>query len=316
MPKVSVIVPVYNAGKALIPCLESIAGQTLKDIEVLLILDCPTDGSDKVAKEFSAKDSRFVVIENESNLHVGKSRNRGLEHATGEYIGFCDHDDTMRADMLEIMYGAAKEYGVKFVSSRFYPSDSESIAITLKSVDTEFYSLLQINPNNTVWSHIYEAKFLKQNNIKFVDARNFYAEDLLFNVDVLATCLRQSVSQFADVNLRLYYHDTYGTGGTYEYRKMDNMLNTCDYICSVIDELNYTDLKYNMPAVEAFAYILYRSIRIEIKTLGLAKGFRRLYRLRDFPRVCKVLKSHKALYVPRLTPPKNLFLLLLKCLCR
>ena len=76
-PKVSIIIPVYNAGEYLARCLESVVSQTLKDIEIVLVLDNPTDGSDLVAEEYSQKDSRIKIIKNEKNLHIGFSRNKG-----------------------------------------------------------------------------------------------------------------------------------------------------------------------------------------------------------------------------------------------
>ena len=93
MPKVSIIVPVYNAGIYLKGCLDSILQQTLCDIEVILILDCPTDGSDVICQKYAEKDNRIRIIWNEKNLHIGLSRNKGLEIATGEYIAFSDNDD-------------------------------------------------------------------------------------------------------------------------------------------------------------------------------------------------------------------------------
>ena len=87
-PKVSIIVPIYNAGKFLEKCLDTLVNQTLKDIEIILVLDCPTDGSDRIAREYAEKDPRIRLIINEQNLNIGLSRNEGLKIAQGEYIGF------------------------------------------------------------------------------------------------------------------------------------------------------------------------------------------------------------------------------------
>ena len=76
-PKVSIIVPVYNAGSYFSKLLDSLTGQTLKEIEIILVLDCPTDGSDRVAEEYAARDGRIVLVRNRENLHVGFSRNEG-----------------------------------------------------------------------------------------------------------------------------------------------------------------------------------------------------------------------------------------------
>ena len=70
-PKVSIIVPIYNAGKFLEKCLDTLVNQTLKDIEIILVLDCPTDGSDRIAREYAEKDPRIRLIVNEQNLNIG-----------------------------------------------------------------------------------------------------------------------------------------------------------------------------------------------------------------------------------------------------
>ena len=80
-PKVSIIVPIYNAGKFLEKCLDTLVNQTLKDIEIILVLDCPTDGSDRIAREYAEKDPRIRLIINEQNLNIGLSRNEGLKIA-------------------------------------------------------------------------------------------------------------------------------------------------------------------------------------------------------------------------------------------
>lgn len=85
--KVSVIVPVYNAGVHLKKCLGSLSSQTLKEMEIILVLDCPTDGSDKVAEEFAQRDSRFRILRN-SRTFISETRNEGLKVAKGEYVAF------------------------------------------------------------------------------------------------------------------------------------------------------------------------------------------------------------------------------------
>ena len=106
MTKISVIVPVYNVRKYLSKCLDSLINQTLKDIEIICINDGSTDDSLKLLEEYAAKDSRINVI-NQQNQGVGAARNRGLETAQGEYVGFCDPDDWVDADFFESVYSAS-----------------------------------------------------------------------------------------------------------------------------------------------------------------------------------------------------------------
>ena len=118
-PKVSIIIPVYNAGGYLVRCLDSVVSQTLKDIEIILVLDNPTDGSDLVAEQYSQKDNRIKIIKNENNLHIGCSRNKGLEIAQGEYVGFADHDDYCQPEMFEMLYKNAVEFQADVVVSDY-----------------------------------------------------------------------------------------------------------------------------------------------------------------------------------------------------
>ena len=99
-PKVSVIVPVYNAQSHLRQCLDSIMGQTLREIEILCVDDGSTDGSAQILEEYKGCDPRLHVIMQE-NIGAGAARNRGLAEASGEYLSFLDADDFFEPDMLE-----------------------------------------------------------------------------------------------------------------------------------------------------------------------------------------------------------------------
>ncbi len=107
-PKVSIIVPVYNAEDYLRGCIASICAQTLKDWELILINDGSKDHSGAICDEFAEKDPRIRVIHKE-NGGVSKARNTGLAQARGEYIGFVDADDTVVPEMFERLYHVARQ---------------------------------------------------------------------------------------------------------------------------------------------------------------------------------------------------------------
>lgn len=102
MPKVSVIVPVYNAEKYLSECVDSILNQTIEDIECMLVDDGSTDGSPAICDLYAAKDPRVKVI-HKDNGRAASARNAGLRIATGDYIAFVDADDWISPDMYEKM---------------------------------------------------------------------------------------------------------------------------------------------------------------------------------------------------------------------
>lgn len=106
--KISVIVPCYNIKEYLPRCIESILAQTYRNLEVILISDGSTDGTDEVIKEYADKDSRIVPIF-KKNSGVSDTRNKGLDIATGDYIGFVDGDDYIEPEMYETLLKNAIE---------------------------------------------------------------------------------------------------------------------------------------------------------------------------------------------------------------
>lgn len=108
VPKISIIVPVYNVEKYLARCIDSILEQTFSDFECLLIDDGSPDCSGALCDEYAHKDNRIHVI-HQKNAGVSAARNRGLDAARGEWICFVDSDDWCAKDMLSLLYGAAFE---------------------------------------------------------------------------------------------------------------------------------------------------------------------------------------------------------------
>lgn len=108
-PLISVIVPVYNQEAFLPTCIESLTGQTYRNLEILLINDCSADGSLAVIQRYAALDTRIVVIDSEKNCGTCASRNKGLALAKGEFIGFMDHDDQADARMFELLLRSLME---------------------------------------------------------------------------------------------------------------------------------------------------------------------------------------------------------------
>ena len=106
---ISVIIPVYNPGKHLVKCMESIINQTHKNLEIILIDDGSSDGSSAVCDEYATKDSRIISI-HQQNSGVSKARNRGLEIATGDYLHFPDSDDYIEPDTYEYLLNIIDEY--------------------------------------------------------------------------------------------------------------------------------------------------------------------------------------------------------------
>lgn len=107
--KVSVIVPVFNPGEGIRKCIQSLIGQTLRDIEIIFVDDCGTDNAMTYIKKAAQKDDRIKIQKNPKNMGAGQSRNIGINIATGEYLSFIDPDDYIFPDFLELLYEKAVE---------------------------------------------------------------------------------------------------------------------------------------------------------------------------------------------------------------
>ena len=107
--KISVIIPIYNVEKFLIQTLDAVRFQTYKDLEIVCVLDCPTDNSEKILKEIAKEDSRVKLVEHSKNMGLPAARNSGVENATGEYIHFMDSDDLLSPNFYDVMISAAEQ---------------------------------------------------------------------------------------------------------------------------------------------------------------------------------------------------------------
>ena len=114
-PCVSIILPVYNVAKFLPIALDSAINQTLKDIEIICVDDCSTDGSYEIALEYAKKDSRIVVIKQDFNQGEVVAKYTGAKIARADYIGTIDPDDFAEDCMYEKMYDAIQKYNVDMV---------------------------------------------------------------------------------------------------------------------------------------------------------------------------------------------------------
>ena len=108
MPKISVIIPVYNVEKYLGWCLDSVIHQTLQDIEIICVNDGSTDNSLKILEDYAKRDNRIKII-NKSNEGLGAARNSGIRISNGDYLYYLDSDDWISLDCLEKLYNQITE---------------------------------------------------------------------------------------------------------------------------------------------------------------------------------------------------------------
>ena len=214
-PKVSIIVPVYNAEKYLERCINSLISQTLEDIEIILVDDSSNDSSLEICRKYETEDSRIKVIHKE-NEGAGKARNAALKVATGKYIGFADSDDYVACDMFKTLYEKAEKYnsdlimsGVLFVDGNMFSKDGLCICKTYFDKDTHFENSEELTklkmgivgsePDDTddskygmsIWKNLYRHEIIKKNNIVFESEREMLSEDALFMIDYIS-CIKKA----------------------------------------------------------------------------------------------------------------------------
>lgn len=143
MVKVSVILPIYNEEKYLAQCLDSICGQTLKEIEIICVDDGSTDSSPQILETYAQKDSRIQLIR-QKNRFAGAARNKGMEHASGKYLSFLDADDYYAPEMLEKMEQEAEKSQADIVICR-YAQCCESEGMEGQQTDSWDYEDLFLN---------------------------------------------------------------------------------------------------------------------------------------------------------------------------
>lgn len=197
---VSVIVPVYNSEKYLEKCLDSLTRQKLKQIEFIVIDDGSTDGSYKIMQEFQKKDKRFKIF-SKQNEGVGKTRNRGLKIAKGEYVGYVDSDDFVSSDYFLKLYEKAKKWDADVAVAWNVSVVEENMIIpkwrpVFAYKDKEFledFSFL-IGDAGEQWDKIYKMSFLEKNYIKSLDGRLWF-EDVWFSTLVAIYAKRVAISK-------------------------------------------------------------------------------------------------------------------------
>ena len=173
MTKVSVLAPIYNIEKYLDECLASLAKQTLKDIEIICINDGSTDNSPKILQKYAKKYSNFVVI-NKQNSGYGDSMNKGLEKATGEYIGIVESDDFIESDAFKKLYELAHKTKADIVKANYFYHSKEGDVLHEVIKNQKLGTPLSLADDTSIlleepgiWSAIYRRKFLQENKINF-----------------------------------------------------------------------------------------------------------------------------------------------------
>lgn len=202
--KVSVIVPVYNAGKYLKEMANSLLSQTCKEMEFIFVDDCSTDNSLEILSELEkADEERIIIIKLDKNQGPGAARNIGIRYASGEYIGFADSDDLVKSNMYECMYEKAIENDYEIVECGYYNErKNQEIILWDYSIEGEVSlenRVKMIMSCGFICCKLYKREFIIDSGIEFIP------EIPLEDVDFLNR-LYCRVNRVGIVNEILYYY--------------------------------------------------------------------------------------------------------------
>lgn len=173
MQKVSVVVTVYNVEKFIRRCIESIQNQTIKDIEIIVVDDGTPDNSMSIVEEIAHNDERIRIILHEKNMGLMWARKSGYMAANGEYIAFCDSDDYLPENSIELLLKEAEETQADIVSGNYTHVKLDGSQIVCRNQLkygndklSVFKSLLKNEMKHTIWGKLYRASILKDYSYK------------------------------------------------------------------------------------------------------------------------------------------------------
>lgn len=313
MPKISVIIPIYNVEKYLKKCLDSVINQTLKDIEIILVDNGANLAEKDIIKDYKKLDSRIIVIEFTNNLGYGKAINEGIKISKGKYISIIESDDYVDLSMFTELYSLAEKYEVDIIKSGYNEFNSNYSRKQLCDLNIPCNQVFRIVDypiflvkHPSIWSCLYKKEFLERQNIKFFEHNGTAWVDNPFQLETLYTAEKI-----------LYCPKAY-----YNYRKFrqgnaSSLLEgiSIPYIC-VKDMMKIVE-KYNITDSEIICCILKRLviyIDIIISQLNI-KNFK--IALDSINKMLDILMSYdledeKVLGYIKLKNKTNLFLYIFK----
>lgn len=302
MTKVSLIVPIYNSQNYLEKCIKSLISQTLKDIQIILINDGSTDNSEKIIKSFD--DKRIVYI-SKNNEGIGKTRNLGIDKATGEFLAFVDSDDYLNEHFCEYMYQKAVNDDCDLVVCDFFEERNTLVGIKFKDFkDTnlretpELINYINLGPCNK----LYKKSLFDDKSNRFEE--NLKYEDAPFVVKMLV-----SANRIGKVNDYLTYYVIHSNSETtIRDKRMYDILEITDIIVNDLKKVDYpNDSLVSLAVMILTDYTIQQRYISDVKYRhdfinkafkylnNLDRKWRRCSYLKRFPSLKRYVKTSKLL---------------------
>lgn len=279
-PDISVVIPVYNVGKYLRECLDSIILQTFPEWECICVDDGSTDSSLAILDEYAAKDSRFSVIRGEHS-NAGHCRNVGLDIANGRYLLFLDSDDVFSPDLFEVLLSGAEKNNADIAacSSKMFidgsPVEPDDLPEEVIWEETSFDSVK--NPFMQLatmpWNKLFRTAFVRENGLRYLEQVS--TNDFTFCALAIAL---SSKSVVTDLRLVMYRQHA-SSIQAHKSKNPENYLHAVGAVCDI--------LKASKRTTDAvwwkFAEVFVGGLNWELKTQTTAKAYFSLQRMsRDF----------------------------------
>lgn len=271
MIEVSVVVPIYNAGKKLEKCIKSILNQTFTNFELILVNDGSTDNSINICKKYELKDNRVRVIDKKNEGSIA-TRNRGVMEASGDYIMFVDADDYIATTAIEKLYIDAKDKNLDIIvcntykvlgdraiikqinNSHYFKNDKIYEGNDIKDKLAEAY--LHGHPfPASIHSKLYKRELLLSSG-KYLDRIKFLGDDMYYNLEMFLKAKKVKV-----IREPLYYYRTGGFTSRYMPHHFYDIVNGYEIQKEVIEEY-YIDTK--VERYKGISIMLLNSLRTSL----------------------------------------------------
>ncbi|MDR0967922.1 MAG: glycosyltransferase [Rickettsiales bacterium] len=185
---ISVIIPVYKSEPYLVRCLDSVVGQTYRDLEIICVDDGSPDKSIDILKKYAKKDKRIKIIR-QKNMGLSDARNNGFAAATGDWVHYLDSDDWIDNDYYEKMLSSATKANADVAVSGFDNENSYNHSINYSKLMTlktlrERVRGTRVIANNYVWRYLSRRDFLTQNKLFFPTGLRAM-EDAFFSLELV-----------------------------------------------------------------------------------------------------------------------------------
>lgn len=232
MDKVSVVIPVYNSEKYIKRCLDSVLAQEYSNIEVILVEDCSKDNSLKICRDYVSRNTNVILVNHDVNQGQTKSRNEGLEKATGRWVTFLDSDDAMDSDTIKQFVYYITKYpadilmcGYRIVNQNcqeeIHKADLKDGIYSRKEFAKKIFKEIMPDVMSCIGSKFYSVDFIRNKKEKTSDEiiTNY---DMAFIVDAIV-----AAEKIAYVNWCGYSYYIHSGSVTYSYRQSMYKSLTC-----------------------------------------------------------------------------------------